>query len=82
MNENEVIDVEDKSEVKPIQAEDVLGSMAKWKQDKILKKAKKKSKKQLVKAGFGRREAAKAVNAGVIRIGGNKPAKKSAGRGR
>lgn len=51
-----------------------------WEAKKLLKRARKKAKHTLEKQGFGRSEAAKAVNSAVNRI--VKPERKSAGRGR
>ncbi len=52
-----------------------------WEQKKLLKRVKKKAKKNLQAQGFGRREATKQVNAALNRISSNKPIKRAAGRG-
>jgi hypothetical protein len=52
-----------------------------WEQKKLLKRAKKKAKKNLQTQGFGRREASKEINAALNRIASNKPMKRAAGRG-
>lgn len=51
-----------------------------WETNKLLKRAKKKAKKTLQKQGFGRKEAAKQVNAAVNRIA-TRPVQRSSGRG-
>lgn len=58
-----------------------LSPMERWKQDKLLKKSKKKARDALQDKGYTKSEATKLVKQAVQRIG-NKPAKKSAGRGR
>jgi hypothetical protein len=51
-----------------------------WEAKKLLKRSKKKAKKNLQKQGFGRRESSKQVNAALDRIV-DKRVKKAAGRG-
>jgi hypothetical protein len=51
-----------------------------WEEKKLLKRAKRKAKKTLEKKGFGRKEAAKQVNAAVNRIA-SRPIQRAAGRG-
>jgi hypothetical protein len=51
-----------------------------WEAKKLLKRAKKKAKKTLEQKGFGRKEAAKQVNAAVNRIAA-RPVQRSTGRG-
>lgn len=51
-----------------------------WETNKLLKRAKKKAKKTLQKQGFGRKEAAKQVNAAVNRIA-TRPVQRASGRG-
>lgn len=51
-----------------------------WEAKKLLKRSKKKAKKNLQTQGFGRREASKQVNAALDRIA-DKRVKKAAGRG-
>lgn len=51
-----------------------------WETNKLLKRAKKKAKKSLQQRGFGRKEAAKQVNAAVNRMAA-KPVKRASGRG-
>jgi hypothetical protein len=51
-----------------------------WEAKKLLKRSKKKAKKNLQTQGFGRREASKQVNAALNRIT-DKRVKKAAGRG-
>jgi uncharacterized protein YoaH (UPF0181 family) len=53
----------------------------KWHAEKMLKKAKKKSRKTLEKQGFSRGEAASMVKKAVRSIATNKPMKRAAGRG-
>lgn len=53
----------------------------KWAADKLLKQAKKKSKKALVTQGHTPKEATKLVKQAVNRIAA-KPPRKAAGRGR
>lgn len=62
-------------EIKP------LSFKEKWEQERLLKRAKKKAKKELVSKGFGRKEASSAVKKAVNQIA-KKPERKSAGRGR
>lgn len=57
-------------------------SMEQWKQEKLLKKAKKKARKDLQKKGFTKSEASSAVKQSLKRIASNKPEKRAAGRGR
>lgn len=52
----------------------------KWHADKLLKRSKKKAKKELQKKGFSRNESAKMVNKALKNIS-NKPVKRAAGRG-
>jgi hypothetical protein len=51
-----------------------------WEAKKLLKRSKKKAKKNLQKQGFGRRESSKQVNAALGRMV-DKRVKKAAGRG-
>jgi hypothetical protein len=51
-----------------------------WEAKKLLKRSKKKAKKNLQKQGFGRRESSKQVNAALDRMV-DKRVKKAAGRG-
>lgn len=51
-----------------------------WEAKKLLKRSKKKAKKNLQKQGFGRRESSKQVNAALDRMI-DKRVKKAAGRG-
>lgn len=53
----------------------------KWHAEKLLKKAKKKSRKELEKKGFSRGEASSLVKKAVRSIASNKPMKRAAGRG-
>jgi len=52
-----------------------------WEQKKLLKRTKKKAKRNLQKQGLGRREAGKEVNKAINRIASNKPMTRAAGRG-
>lgn len=51
-----------------------------WEANKLLKRSKKKAKKELQKKGFGRNESSKMVNKALKNIS-NKPVKRAAGRG-
>ena len=53
----------------------------KWHAEKLLKKAKKKSRKELERKGFSRGEASSLVKKAVKSIATNKPMKRAAGRG-
>jgi uncharacterized membrane protein len=53
----------------------------KWHAEKLLKKAKKKSRKELERKGFSRGEASSLVKKAVRSISSNKPMKRAAGRG-
>lgn len=53
----------------------------KYHADKLLKRAKKKAKKNMVAKGMSKKEAGKLVKQAVNNIA-NKPMKRSAGRGR
>ena len=58
-------------------------SMDQWKQEKLLKKAKKKARKDLEKKGLSKSEASSAVKQSLRRmVMSNKPQKRAAGRGR
>lgn len=58
-----------------------LSFSQKWHAEKLLKKAKKKSRKELEKKGFSKGEAASMVKKAVRSIATNKPIKRAAGRG-
>ena len=53
----------------------------KWHAEKLLKKAKKKSRKELERKGYSRGEATSLVKKAVRSISTNKPMKRAAGRG-
>ena len=53
----------------------------KWHAEKLLKKAKKKSRKELERKGYSRGEASSLVKKAVRSISSNKPMKRAAGRG-
>jgi len=53
----------------------------KWHAEKLLKKSKKKARKQLQSQGFTHTEATKLVKSSIKRIATNKPEKRAAGRG-
>lgn len=61
-------------EIKPMTFAD------KWHAEKLLKRAKKKARKQLESKGFSKSEANRAVKRAVNNIA-NKPVKRAAGRG-
>lgn len=61
-------------EIKPMTFAD------KWHAEKLLKRAKKKAKKQLQSKGFSKGEANKLVKGAINNIA-NKPVKRAAGRG-
>ena len=69
---------ETKSTVEP------LSFKEQWEQQRLLKRSKKKAKKELVNKGYDPSSAASMVKKAVANISAraNKPAKKSAGRGR
>ena len=52
-----------------------------WEANKLLKRAKKKARKQLQQKGFSHGEATKLVKQTINRIATNKPERKAAGRG-
>jgi hypothetical protein len=54
----------------------------KWHEERLLKRSKKKARKQLEKQGYSNREASSMVKQAVKNISSNKPARKTAGRGR
>lgn len=53
----------------------------KYHEEKLLKRAKKKARKNLQTQGFGRKESSKMVKNALNRISSNKPERKAAGRG-
>ena len=61
-------------EIKPMTFAD------KWHAEKLLKKAKKKARKQMQAKGYSHSEATKMVKQAVNRVAG-KPIKRAAGRG-
>jgi hypothetical protein len=60
--------------------EQELSPMERWKQEKLVKKAKKKARNSAMKQGYSKSEATKLVKQAVGRMM-NKPQKKAAGRG-
>jgi len=54
----------------------------KWHEERLLKRSKKKARKQLEKQGYSPKEASGMVKQAVKNIASNKPARKTAGRGR
>lgn len=61
--------------------ENKLSFSEKWNAEKLLKKSKKKARKQLQSQGFTHSEANKLVKNAINRISTNKPEKRAAGRG-
>jgi hypothetical protein len=53
-----------------------------WHEQRLLKRSKKKARKQLQKQGYSPREASSLVKKAVSNITSNKPERKTAGRGR
>lgn len=52
-----------------------------WEAKKLLKRAKKKSKKQLIERGHSPKEATGMIKQALKQIASNKPEKRAAGRG-
>ena len=52
-----------------------------WEQQRLLKRAKKKAKKQLQSQGYSHKESTNLIKHALNRIASNKPEKKAAGRG-
>ena len=71
-------------EIKEVEVEKVvpLTFAEKWHAEKMLKRSKKKARNQLMTQGYERGEATSLVKKAITRIASNKPAAKSAGRGR
>ena len=74
---NEVEDVEYKEITIPA----ALTPMQKWKQEKLVNRAKKKAKKQLVAKGFSLKEAGSMVKKSVNRIASKAPERRGSNRG-
>lgn len=76
MQENDEITVSDDAVI------DIFDTLSPLKRAMLLKKSKKKAKKNLMKQGYDASLASRLVKNATKRIASNKPTKKSVGRGR